>query len=65
MPIRPENKHRYPRDWKQIRAAILDRAGGVLNDELPEMIGANRLDAGGGDLREFAQVVFLAGQRMN
>ena len=27
MPIRPENKHRYPRDWKQIRAAILDRAG--------------------------------------
>ena len=27
MPIRPENKARYPRDWKQIRAAILERAG--------------------------------------
>ncbi|MDG4594200.1 MAG: hypothetical protein P9F75_00650 [Candidatus Contendobacter sp.] len=26
MPIRPENKARYPRDWKQIRAAILERA---------------------------------------
>lgn len=26
MPIRPENKARYPKDWKQIRAAILDRA---------------------------------------
>lgn len=27
MPIRPENKHRYPHNWKQIRAAILERAG--------------------------------------
>jgi hypothetical protein len=27
MPIRPENKGRYPADWKQIRAAILERAG--------------------------------------
>ncbi len=27
MPIRPENKHRYPRNWREIRAAILDRAG--------------------------------------
>ena len=27
MPIRPENKARYPKDWKQIRAHILDRAG--------------------------------------
>ena len=26
MPIRPENKHRYPKNWRQIRAAILDRA---------------------------------------
>ena len=26
MPIRPENKHRYPKDWKQIRARILERA---------------------------------------
>ena len=37
MPIRPENKARYPKDWKQIRARILERANnhcefcGVLN----------------------------------
>lgn len=27
MPIRPENKALYPPNWKEIRAAILDRAG--------------------------------------
>lgn len=27
MPIKPENKHRYPSTWREIRAAILDRAG--------------------------------------
>jgi 5-methylcytosine-specific restriction endonuclease McrA len=27
MPIRPENKDRYPKDWPQIRARILERAG--------------------------------------
>ncbi|WP_194720779.1 hypothetical protein [Noviherbaspirillum malthae] len=27
MPIKPENKHRHPENWKQIRAAILERAG--------------------------------------
>ena len=27
MPIRPENKKRYPKNWKQIRTQILDRAG--------------------------------------
>lgn len=26
MPIRPENKDRYPKDWKQIRERILQRA---------------------------------------
>jgi len=26
MPIKPENKHRYPSDWKQIRQRILRRA---------------------------------------
>jgi hypothetical protein len=26
MPIKPENRHRYPADWKQIRARILLRA---------------------------------------
>lgn len=28
MPIAPENKHRYPANWKDIRAAIMERAGG-------------------------------------
>ncbi len=27
MPIRPENKHRYPADWKDISIRIKDRAG--------------------------------------
>lgn len=27
MPIKPENKARYPADWKEIRAEILERAG--------------------------------------
>ncbi len=26
MPIRPENKHRYPKDWPVIRARVLYRA---------------------------------------
>lgn len=27
MPIKPENRSRYPANWKQIRASILARAG--------------------------------------
>ena len=27
MPIRPENKGRYPKNWKEIREQILERAG--------------------------------------
>lgn len=27
MPIRPENRHRYPPDWREISTAIKDRAG--------------------------------------
>jgi 5-methylcytosine-specific restriction endonuclease McrA len=27
MPIRPENKHRYPSNWSEIRQRILKRAG--------------------------------------
>jgi 5-methylcytosine-specific restriction endonuclease McrA len=27
MPIRPENRRRYPATWKAIRAAVLERAG--------------------------------------
>lgn len=26
MPIRPENRARYPKDWKQVRARIMERA---------------------------------------
>ena len=26
MPIKPENQHRYPPNWREIRAAILARA---------------------------------------
>jgi 5-methylcytosine-specific restriction endonuclease McrA len=28
MPIRPENRARYPRDWKRISLSIRERAGG-------------------------------------
>lgn len=28
MPIKPENKARYPKDWKAISQAIRERAGG-------------------------------------
>lgn len=40
MPIKPENKARYPKDWKLIRDRIVQRAGnkcefcGVRNGEL-------------------------------
>jgi 5-methylcytosine-specific restriction endonuclease McrA len=27
MPIKPENRARYPANWKHVRAAILERAG--------------------------------------
>lgn len=27
MPIKPENVARYPANWKQLRAAVLERAG--------------------------------------
>lgn len=27
MPIKPENRGRYPSDWKAIRAAIMERSG--------------------------------------
>lgn len=28
MPIRPENKQRYPTDWKQVSQRIRERSGG-------------------------------------
>ncbi len=27
MPVKPENRHRYPPDWPQIRERVLERAG--------------------------------------
>jgi len=32
MPIRPENKNRYPKNWKEIREKILTRAGQVRDE---------------------------------
>lgn len=39
-PIRPENRGRYPKDWKQIRARILKRAGYRAADFDAEDYGA-------------------------
>jgi hypothetical protein len=33
MPIKPENKARYPKDWKVISAAVKARAGGQCECE--------------------------------
>ena len=32
MPIRPENRRRYPKNWPQISAAIRERAGNKCED---------------------------------
>lgn len=32
VPIKPENRSRYPRDWKEIRKRILERAGHKCED---------------------------------
>jgi 5-methylcytosine-specific restriction endonuclease McrA len=32
VPIKPENKGRYPKDWKDVRARILERAGNVCEE---------------------------------
>ncbi len=42
MPIKPENRARYPKDWKDIRARILERAG-----DRCECLGECRTDHGG------------------
>ncbi len=33
MPIKPENKKRYPKNWKEIRAAILKRANNCCENQ--------------------------------
>lgn len=47
MPIKPENRHRYPSDWPQIRARILDRAGHCC--EKCKAKNRTRIARGGGD----------------
>lgn len=47
MPIKPENRTRYPRDWKRIRAAILERAGDRC--ERCKAPNHQRVARGGGD----------------
>lgn len=43
MPIKPENRARYPSNWKRIRADILDRAGHRCegSPDYPECRAAN------------------------
>ena len=43
MPIKPENRARYPADWKQIRKRILERAGNKCeNCGVPNHVYRNR-----------------------
>lgn len=43
MPIRPENKARYPKDWRDIRTAVLIRACYVCegSPQFPDCRAAN------------------------
>jgi len=45
MPIKPENRARYPKDWKQIRAEVLERAGNRCegSPDFPECRASNGL----------------------
>lgn len=47
MPIKPENKSRYPANWADIRQSILARAGNCC--ELCKAPNHTRLARGGGD----------------
>lgn len=47
MPIKPENKHRYPTNWKEIRQAILERAGNCC--EACKVSNGNRITRGVGE----------------
>ena len=47
MPIKPENRSRYPAEWKQIRERILDRAGHCC--EKCKAPNRQRIARGGGD----------------
>lgn len=47
MPIKPENKARYPKNWKEIRARILERAGHKC--EKCNAVNGTRIARGTGD----------------
>lgn len=47
MPIKPENRHRYPPDWPAIRERILQRAGHAC--EKCKAPNRTRIARGGGD----------------
>lgn len=47
MPIKPENKARYPANWKEVRAAILERAGNCC--EKCKVKNGDRIVRGKGD----------------
>lgn len=47
MPIKPENKARYPANWKEIRASILKRAGNCC--ENCKVKNGDRIVRGKGD----------------
>ena len=47
MPIKPENRARYPKDWQQIRERILERAGHAC--EQCKAPNRTRIARGGGD----------------
>lgn len=47
MPIKPENKARYPANWNEIRATILERAGSCC--ERCKVRNGNRITRGVGE----------------
>lgn len=47
MPIKPENRARYPKDWKQIRESILARAENRC--EFCKVLNRTRIARGAGD----------------
>jgi 5-methylcytosine-specific restriction endonuclease McrA len=51
MPIKPENKARYPANWQEIRAAILDRAGHAC--EICRVPNKIRIVRGTGEAADF------------
>lgn len=47
MPIKPENRARYPKNWKEIRQKILERAGHKCEQcGLPNHVWGYRLPGG-------------------